>query len=265
MRTVLICHDQHPLDRDGLARWLASFSELAGVIVLREHASRKRRRIRREIERVGIFRFLDVIAFRFYDRFVWGRKDAQWEEERLTQLEAEYPELPDVPRLVTHSPNTPEAETFIRESNCDIMIARCKTLLAERIFTLPRAATLVMHPGICPEYRNAYGCFWALAEDDLERVGMTLLKVDAGVDTGGVYGYYTYDYDEVNESQNMIHNRVTFDNLPALAEKIPQIDRGEAKPIDTSARHSATWGQPWLTRYLRWKKNVRRRMREQSS
>ena len=111
-----------------------------------------------------------------------------------------------------------------------------------------------MHPGICPEYRNAYGCFWALAEDDLERVGMTLLKVDAGIDTGGVYGYYTYDYDEVNESQNMIHNRVTFDNLPELAEKILEIDKGSAQLIDTSARNSATWGQPWLSRYFRWKK-----------
>ena len=264
MRTVLICHDQHPLDRDGLARWLASFSELAGVVVLREHADRKRKRIRREIQRVGVLRFLDVIAFRFYDRFVWGRKDQQWEAARLAQLEAEYPDLPDVPRLITHSPNTAEAEAFIQAADCDIMIARCKTLLAERIFSLPRTATLVMHPGICPEYRNAYGCFWALAEDDLERVGMTLLKVDAGVDTGGVYGHYTYGYDEVNESQNMIHNRVTFDNLPSLAETISEIHSGTAKLIDTSARKSATWGQPWLSRYLRWKKNARRRRREQS-
>ena len=104
MRTVLICHDQHPLDRDGLARWLASFSELARVVVLQEHASTKRKRIRREIQRVGVLRFLDVIAFRFYDRFVWGNKDRAWEADRLARLEVEYPELPDVPRLVTHSP-----------------------------------------------------------------------------------------------------------------------------------------------------------------
>ena len=39
--------------------------------------------------------------------------------------------------------------------------------------------TFVMHPGICPEYRNAHGCFWALANRDLARVGMTLLRADA--------------------------------------------------------------------------------------
>ena len=144
------------------------------------------------------------------------------------------------------------------------MIARCKTLLAEKNFSLPRAATLVMHPGICREYRNAYGCFWALAEDDLERVGMTLLKVDAGIDTGGVYGYYTYDYDDVNESQNMIHNRVTFDNLPELAEKISEIDKGSAQLIDTSARKFRNLGTAMAESLFALEKNSRRRLREQS-
>ena len=67
MRTVLICHDQHPLDRDGLVDWLASFSVLAGIVVLKEHSARKRKQIRREILRVGLLRFFNVIAPRYYD------------------------------------------------------------------------------------------------------------------------------------------------------------------------------------------------------
>ena len=37
---------------------------------------------------------------------------------------------------------------------------------------------------------------------------------------------------------------------------------GRVRPLDTSGRRSATWGQPWLTRYLRWKLRARRRRRE---
>ena len=37
----------------------------------------------------------------------------------------------------------------------DLVIARCKTLLASRVFSIPPLGTYVMHPGICPEYRNA--------------------------------------------------------------------------------------------------------------
>ena len=71
------------------------------------------------------------------------------------------------------------------------MVARCKRILKERIFAVPRPGTYVLHPGICPEYRNAHGAFWALARRDLDKVGLTLLRIDKGVDTGPVYGYFT--------------------------------------------------------------------------
>lgn len=66
MRTVLICHSEDDLNRTGTARWLASFSDLVGVVVICEGRSAVYRRFRREIKRVGWFRFLDVLAFRVY-------------------------------------------------------------------------------------------------------------------------------------------------------------------------------------------------------
>ena len=52
---------------------------------------------------------------------------------------------------------------LLKELAPDLMIARCKTLLKENVFSIPTHGTFVMHPGICPEYRNAHGCFWAIA------------------------------------------------------------------------------------------------------
>jgi len=49
MRTLLICHDQAPLDREGLARWLASFSTFVGTVVVREPGGRLKKRIKREL------------------------------------------------------------------------------------------------------------------------------------------------------------------------------------------------------------------------
>src|SRR5258708_4874260 len=109
-----------------------------------------------------------------------------------------------------------------------------------------------MHPGICPEYRNAHGCFWALARRDLDNVGMTLLRIDKGVDTGPVFGYYRYAFDERTESHVLIQLRTVFENLDVLAEKLIEIAQGTAVPFDTRGRTSAAWGQPWLTRYLSW-------------
>ena len=119
-----------------------------------------------------------------------------------------------------------------------------------------------MHPGVCPEYRNAHGCFWALANRELDKVGMTLLKVDKGVDTGPVYGYYAYEYDEQNESHVVIQHRVVFDNLDKLRKKLFEIASQTATTIDTQGRRSGTWGQPWLSKYLAWKAAARKRISE---
>src|SRR5262249_44406063 len=163
---------------------------------------------------VGLIRFLDVMAFRGYYRLRIAWRDRQWEQERLSKICERYAGLkPSMPILQTSSPNSREAAEFIRTSCPDLMIARCKTLLKEEIYSIPRHGTFVMHPGICPEYRNAHGCFWALAQNDYEHVGMTLLRVDRGVDTGAVYGYYTCDFDESVQSHIEIQHRVVFDNL----------------------------------------------------
>jgi hypothetical protein len=262
MRTVLICHEEDRLNRIGLARWLASFTDLAGIIALRETNQRFLRRVRREVKRVGAMRFPDVLAMRLYYGLFLAAKDRAWEEARLAELCRRYPDIgPQTRVLTTPSPNSPEAEQFLKEIQPGIIVARCKQLLNERIFRLAAQGTFVMHPGVCPEYRNAHGCFWALANRDLQRVGMTLLRIDRGVDTGPVYGYYTYPFDERSESHIVITHRVVFDNLDALQIKLREIHQGCAQPLDTSGRKSQTWGQPWLTRYLAWKRAARRSSR----
>jgi hypothetical protein len=257
-RTVLVCHADSRLNREGIARWLASFTELAGIILIEERGSHVRARVRREVKRIGPWRFLDVMAFRLYYRCAQAGADARWLDGQLAHLSARYGDLPPaVEVLRTPDPSSAEAEAFLHRLAPDLMVVRCKRILKERVFSIPRTGTFVLHPGVCPEYRNAHGAFWALAERDLGNVGLTLLKIDRGVDTGPVYGYYSYEFDEVNESHIVIMTRLVLENLDALRDKLLQIHGGEAPCIDTTGRKSAVWGQPWLSRYLRWKRDGR--------
>jgi Formyl transferase len=252
-RTVLICHADDRLNREGLARWLAATTSLVGVIVLEEPPRRMRQRVKREIKRVGWLRFLDVLAFRLYGKLFLAKRDHVWEETTLKSLCERFAPLTNATRILhAASPNAPEVEAFLREANCDLVIARCKTLLKPSVFSIPSHGTFVMHPGICPQYRNAHGCFWALAQNDRANVGMTLLKIDKGVDTGPVYGFYRCEFDEQSESHHVIQHKVVFDNLDAIRDKLLDIHRNEAEPIDTRGRPSGEWGQPWLTAYWRY-------------
>src|SRR3989442_15550795 len=67
VKTLLICHHDAVLDRIGLARWLGSFSELVGVVEVREPKQRLWRRVPREVSPAGPLRILGVLAFRAYE------------------------------------------------------------------------------------------------------------------------------------------------------------------------------------------------------
>lgn len=264
-RVLLIAHHDAPLHWDGLARWIASWATLVGVEIVEEPGGMRWKRLRRERRRVGLPRLLDVLGFRLWYRLFVAAGDERWKAERLSALRARYaPVGSDVPRLDTTSPNTAESERFVREARPDLVLALCKNIIKESVFTLPTSGTFVLHPGICPEYRNAHGCFWALAADDVERVGLTMLRIDRGIDTGPVFGYFRCDFDEVRESHIVIQHRVLLDNLDAIAAALSDVYLGRATPIPTTGRASGEWGQPWLTRWWRWKRHARARARAAS-
>lgn len=255
MKFVLICHDDEPLTKDGMARWLNSFSELVAVVVIQENKSRLKKRVKREISRSGLLGFLDVLAFRLYHKLFMAKSDSTYEQKTLSSLKKTYPALTEKTKVFyTDSPNSPKAIEFLSALDFDFCIARCKTILKADVFEQAKNGTYVMHPGICPDYRNAHGCFWAMVNFDYHNVGMTLLKVDKGIDTGPVYGYFYCDNDFANDSHNIIQSKVVFDNLEKIADRFSEIYRGEAEPISTEGRPSGEWGQPWLSKYLKWKK-----------
>jgi len=258
VKTVLICHTGDGMTRHGFARWLSSFSELCGIVEIHEDGSRAKQRIRAELRRVGWWRFLfDVLPYRVYSRFVDAPADRVWAQNKLAELRELYPELSDnIEVLETVSPNSPETRKFLQRLAPGMVVARCKTLISEEVFSIPQDGVLILHPGVCPEYRNAHGCFWALANDEPDKVGMTLLRIDAGIDTGPVYGYYSYAFDVKRDTPAIIHARVVYDNLDALREKFLEIHAGKAVAIRTEGRASGVWGQPWLSKYLKIKRRA---------
>ena len=252
MRTVLLCHAEDVLTRDGLSRWLGSFSELVGILLVEEDGGRRRERVRSEVRRSGWLRFLfDVLPFRLWRRVFHARAERAWRHATLAKLRAAYPAAVDVPTCTVSDPNAEAARAFLAELAPDLALARLKSLLRPEVFRIPAQGVFVLHPGVCPEYRNAHGCFWALASGDPERVGATLLRIDEGIDTGPVYGYYTYDFDPKTEPPGVIQGRVVYENLDAIQATLDAVVAGTAQPVDTQGRTSRVWGQPRLSAYFR--------------
>jgi hypothetical protein len=252
-RIAVICHEHDPLDSDFLPRWLAGFSDVVAVIAIREGRAPLLRRLRSEYRRVGFWRLFDILAFRLYYKMFISRADRAWKRRQLDLLRARLQTgRAAFPTLVTPNPNDGQVIDFLKLAAPDLTVARCKWLLKSNVYEIPRFGTFVLHPGICPQYRNSHGCFWALACNDLENVGLTLLRVDDGIDTGPIYGFFRYPFDAASESHIRIQDRVVLENLDGIRAKLLEICAGRAQPLAVVSDRSRNWGSPWLSAYLRW-------------
>ncbi len=247
LRVVVMAHDEDELYADGVAGWLTGREQLCGLIRIVDSARVRRRRIQREWRRSGTLGLADVVAWRVYHRVRYGAEARRVRAGLLAELVGARPEPVAAPVLRTGAPNGVAVQEFLAQANADIMIALVKHILKPAVFALPRHGTFVLHPGICPEYRNAHGCFWALTRADHARVGMTLLRIDEGVDTGPTFGYFSLPQSRWSRSPIALQQQMVLENLAPVMDRLQAVVAGDAAPVDTSGRESGVWGQPKLT------------------
>jgi folate-dependent phosphoribosylglycinamide formyltransferase PurN len=94
-------------------------------------------------------------------------------------------EIP-VPNWEINSPATAE---LLRRLAPDVLLLSGAPILKRRLFEIPRLACLNVHRGVSPEYRGEWTLFWPLFYRDYAKIGVTLHEVDAGIDTGRVWGH----------------------------------------------------------------------------
>jgi hypothetical protein len=99
-------------------------------------------------------------------------------------------DVPDLAALgvpVTRVPtlNGEAARNALRRLGVDVAVSLDNALIEEATFALPEHGTINVHHGAVPEYRGGPPVFWELA-DGLEQVGLTIHRIDGGIDTGPV-------------------------------------------------------------------------------
>ncbi len=101
-------------------------------------------------------------------------------------------------------------------------------ILPQSILDLPRFGCLNVHTSLLPKYRGAAPIQWAILNGDAE-TGVTIMKMDAGMDTGGILTQERTPIQPTDDSQTL-HDRLGRMGAELLARTIPDYVSGKIQP-----------------------------------
>jgi methionyl-tRNA formyltransferase len=121
---------------------------------------------------------------------------------------------------------TPEFLSWMRERDADVAVVLAYgRILPPDVLALPRRGCLNLHASILPRYRGAAPINWAIVRGETE-TGMSLMQMEAGLDTGPVFGIRKIDIGE-NEAAGELAARLAELGATTVTEDVPRVVAGE--------------------------------------
>ena len=109
-----------------------------------------------------------------------------------------------------------------------IAVAAYGQILPKAILDLPRFGCLNVHTSLLPKYRGAAPIQTAILNGDAE-TGVTIMKMDVGLDTGDILTQERTPIDAADNSQTL-HDRLANIGAELLARTIPEYVSGAIQP-----------------------------------
>ena len=158
----------------------------------------------------------------------------------------------EVPVLQPPSPSDPRFLEGLRALAPDVgVVVAYGHILEPELLAIPRRGMINVHPSLLPELRGAAPIEWAII-NGLEKTGVTIMQMDAGMDTGPILHQLPHHIDpEVTAGELSEH--LAEMGAQALVEALALLEQDglKARPQDSSR---ATYA-PKLTREtarIRW-------------
>jgi folate-dependent phosphoribosylglycinamide formyltransferase PurN len=253
MKILFLFHDswtQYPK-----ADWLASRIPLDGFLVIKKTRPWWGAYLWKRARRIGFGKVANEIAFRLYWLLMHSARDQRMTSRLLEDLKRDIP--PDYrrpPVHTVHDINSSDAEALLKRLNPDVCVLMVNVILKKKIFSIPRLGMLVFHPGLTPEYRGPHSAFWATLNHQFWGIGWSLLRVDAGIDTGNVLAQGSATVDPLTQGHVYMQHKSHVDGLPRVVDTLKRLEAGEHPVVDARGRKSSNYTHPGFSDYLRLRK-----------
>ncbi|NOY24006.1 MAG: methionyl-tRNA formyltransferase [Acidobacteria bacterium] len=122
--------------------------------------------------------------------------------------------------------NNPELLAALQDVRPDvIVVVAYGKILPESILQLPKMGCVNVHYSLLPAYRGAAPVNWALVNGE-EKTGVTLMKLDKGLDTGPVIASSVVEIDPLDNAPRLFE-KLTAMAVEMLREKLLIYMKGE--------------------------------------
>lgn len=166
-----------------LAHRVAESYDLRLVVVESGRVAR-RAKCRRELRRGFPWRLpltiLDLAAVAVYQR-LWSAYASR--RDRRERVPSGWPAT-EIVRV--DDINEPSAVRLLKLTKPDVCLVLGTAILRGEALRVAGRYLLNIHGGIVPAYRNVHSEFWAILRNDLDNIGVTVMHLDAGVDSGAI-------------------------------------------------------------------------------
>ena len=199
--------------------------------------------------------FLQILG-RIYYKFLNKNKDAAIFQSIYNQ-----DEINNI--LKNHSYETFSTEDYgsnetiewIKSLKPDLILAHTGYWIGKKVRNIVDGKIIGGHPGITPDYRGVHSPFWAIYNNEPEKVGYTTFWLDGGVDTGDILFQSTVPI-ENEDSFFTLSWKGMIGIAESQAKIIKQIEKGEEPIVRkiTSVDEKTNYTHPTIYQYLHYKK-----------
>jgi len=147
------------------------------------------------------------------------------------------------------SVNAPETVELLNRLGPDVIVLAGSRIVGKKLLASVRCPVVNIHAGITPLYRGVHGAYWALAEGHPNLCGVTVHRVDAGIDTGAVLAQTLINPTKEDNFASYPWLQLG-EGLPLLAALLPRIAAGKNVSFVPLTSDSRLRHHPTIWEYL---------------
>jgi methionyl-tRNA formyltransferase len=146
----------------------------------------------------------------------------------------------DIHLLKSRNVNDDAVIDAVRKAEIDwLFIIGWSQIAREQILAAPRLGVLGMHPTLLPQGRGRAAIPWAILKG-LPRTGVTLFKLDEGVDTGDILDQIVIPLTE-NTSATELYEAVDAAHVELIKSAFPKLLAGSIRPRPQNEADATLW------------------------